>query len=478
MQEGIASKTIVASQQYLTMEYSVNGRQVMHHLTILGSGKNCTKEPGKLCILGGNELESGVDHDWSAIAEQANSYSRSQQQLSSLPLYRRSSSYSLTEKSAPAATSSEESLYFSPQPHPTSLSYSPSLTSFQDLPVDYIDAEQKQYTYFLGGGTGRFPVYDTATHTCKTMGTFRQCQRDGLWVEYFDEAMTMIKSSGSYRDGSKQGEFTFFYDTVGSPVHRRLMYEKGQLEGPCVEYDMTHQLRKVMEFRHGVEVKQVEFHSNGAIRRVINRMEGGWNIAELKEDGQLLFIGHAKRFGKGFHYDGEGTLFFSFLAELRGVFHSDHLMFDGKKLSVGECMKAIQWKDGKVSLLPLPDGTLLPWSCFKLMKEGNVMFTMVNGERRVLREIRVNSEANQSECRVYSLGGYITMKSVQSGSRKEITEYYPLLGEGRDFSINGITVNPCVSGYIETIVPRRVTIMENKCQVKEELFLNTGEARS
>ena len=482
MQEGISSNTLVASQQHLTMEYLVNGKQVTHHLTILGSGRDCKKEPGKLCILGGNELGSGVDHDWNAIAEQSNSYSLSQQQLSSLPsisLYRRSSSYHcLTEKSASVAASSGESLYASPQPHPTSLSYSPSSASFQDLPVDYIDAEQKQYTYFSDGGTGRFPVYDTATRTCKTIGTFQRCQRDGLWVEYFDEAMTKVKSSGSYRDGYKHGEFTFFYDVAGSPVHRRLTYEKGQLEGPCAEYDMTQQLRKVMEFQHGVEVKQVEFHSNGVIRRVANRVEGEWNIAELKEDGQLLFIGHAKRFGKGFHYDGEGTLFFSFLAELRGMFHSDHLIFNGRKLSIVECMKAIQWKEGKVTLLPLSDGTLLPWSCFKLTKDGNVISTVVNGERRVLREIRVDPETNQSECRVYSLGGYLTMKSIQNGSREEITEYYPLLGEGQDFSINGITVNPCVNGYIETVVPRRVTIMENKRQVGEDLFLNTGKALS
>ena len=116
---------------------------------------------------------------------------------------------------------------------------------------------------------------------CKIEGTVMNGQKEGTWIEYFNNPEYLPKKVVSYEKGKKNGTFVEI-DKTGS-ITKKMEYKNDQLNGQASEWYRGGRLSKLNTYKDGkLDGKQILCYEKGGNLEVSNYKDG-------ERDGETIW---------------------------------------------------------------------------------------------------------------------------------------------------------------------------------------------
>lgn len=437
------TNALAMAEQHVLLEYSIGERSVKHNLKVVGHGHVRMRKESCISIYGGENLEKGSDHDFGSIATNAkiSQYTTLNHSRCSRFRYQRQGFPILNNDSRDSP---------SPSIIHTSIRLTPDISFLPTGDVSYINSSETQYVVWTNNGTGVFDVFDRQTGRSTITASFKNYKKDGEWTEYYDFEKMHMKLRGTYSENVRHGTFRTFFNGEALVTSSIKEYSNGRLNGVCVCFGSSRHITGIKVYNSDVLEKYISYYPNGVIHIIITMNGERGNAIELTEDGYLRYFGEVVLRKGTFEYEGKGTLFFYHLAELSGEIQNNHFLFDGRRFYLYDCLNGVRIENGRCVVCNLEDGTILPWKLFNIderPREGYLACN-IDGKQHVIEEIILDRQKGKTKILTYGIGGYLIRKRVLCGNKKKETFYFPLPGEGGEYRMKGITVNPFVARYV------------------------------
>lgn len=435
------TNALAMEEQKVLLEYSIGERSVKHNLMVVGHGRVRMQKENCISIYGGENLEIGIDHDFSSIAEKA----RISQYLTLD--HCRCPGFRYQHQGFPILNNDSYSCYNRISMY-TNKSPIPDIGFLPSKDAVFIDEKETKYVVFTNNGTGKFDVYDRQTGRSTITAYFRNYRRDGEWTEYYDFDKKQIKETGTYSENIMHGTFRTYFKGEALITSSIREYRNGRLNGICVNFRLTRHIEKIMVYNDNCLEKYILFYQNGVIQNVINMNGKRGSAIELTDEGYLKYIGGVVLRDGIFVYEGKGTLFYHCFAELSGNVQDSCMLFDGKRISFRDCYNGLRIENGKCVIDKNEDGTSLPWRLFNFEEGygGSYLACLIGNERHIITKKFL--ERGKTIIKHYGIGGYLICEIILCGNKKKKINYFPLPGEGGEYRVKGITVDPSVGKYL------------------------------